>query len=215
MFNNTFYQKNGSTFHPPTRPEINETQLFKDYLNQTDAFKDDMKKDLGSRKTLFGKLMQPSEAGSMEIWLETQFVKSVVEGDRLFISATQMDPTQGELVDIDTMEPADDGVMVKATLMQPLSHYHYGSTNNALEIDERALVIRFGTNNNPISIQGAPKVVLKGETHLVNIQFTETGPLQIQKVQRDRKLIQGCSFNTMEGNVIESDDSNHVHVIEN
>lgn len=58
-------------------------------------------------------------------------------------------------------------------------------------------------------------MVLKGETHLVNIQFTETGPLQIQKVRRDRKLIQGCSFNTMEGNVIESDDSEHVHVIEN
>lgn len=152
MFNTTFYQKNGTSFVPPSKPEVNETMLFKDYLNQTDAFKDEMKADLRSRKTPFGKLMQPSEAGSMEIWLGAEFVKSLVEGDRLFVSATQMDPGHGELVDIDSMEPADDGVMVKATLMQPLEHYHFGTSNDTLEIDERALVIRFGTNNNPISI---------------------------------------------------------------
>lgn len=88
MFNTTFYQKNGTTFKPPAKPEVNETLLFNDYLNQTDAFKDEMKADLKSRKTPFGKLMQPSEAGWMEIWLGAEFVKSLVEGDRLFVSAT-------------------------------------------------------------------------------------------------------------------------------
>lgn len=143
--------------------------MFKDYLNQTVAFKDEIKRDLKSRKNLFGRLKQPSESGEMEIWLGVEFVKQIVEGDKLFISATQMDPSQGELVDIDTMKPADDGNMVKVTLMKPLSYYHFGSMNETLEIDERAIIIRIGTNNNMISIQGPSKILIKGQINLVNV----------------------------------------------
>lgn len=77
------------------------------------------------------------------------------------------------------------------------------------------MVLKFATNNNRISIQGAQDILLKGETHFVNIQFRHTAQLRFKNNQLGKKLVSGCSFQEYQTDVILATDSRNISIIDN
>ena len=69
--------------------------------------------------------------------------------------------------------------LVEVNLTHSLTFFHFGA-NFSDVVDERAVVAKVGVSNNRINIQGTGQMVLKGESQLVNVIFTNTGKMTIE-----------------------------------
>lgn len=94
---------------------------------------------------------------------------------------------------VDSIHPIFNSSLVKVNLTRSLQFYHFGA-NYSHVIDERAVVAKVGVTSNRISIQGTGKIVLKGESQLINVMFTDTGKLTIDDNKPVPKTLAGCSF---------------------
>lgn len=132
----------------------------------------------------------------------------------MFIAATQQNASQGELVVVDSINHITNTSLVMVNLTDSLQHFHFGA-NYSDVIDERAVVAKVGVSSNKINIQGTGKVVLKGESQLINVMFTDSGKVTIDDNTPVAKTLAGCSFTNYLEDVVVVVNSHNVNILDN
>lgn len=169
---------------------------------------------MGHKQLDFSRLQQSAEALSTYLILKEDFTHDLQVSDQLFVAATQQVAAQGELVVVDSINHIPNTSLVMVNLTDSLQHFHFGA-NYSDVIDERAVVAKVGVTSNKINIQGTGQVVLKGESQLINVMFTDTGKVTIEDNTAVPKTLAGCSFTNYLEDVVVVHNSRNVDILDN